>query len=255
MQLGLKNKVVVITGGSRGIGRAIAECFLAEGARVVIAARREENLADFLNAHRSSRARILTLQGDMTREADIAALVAAAVRRFKRIDCLVPNIGKGAVRFGHNLDESDWNETFAINFWGAVRLVSRALPLMKRGGGSIVCVAALAGQEAVGAPLSYSTAKAALIAYAKNLSREVAEFNIRVNCVAPGNIFFKGGRWEEKLQENKEKFTKYIEEAVPMKRFGKPEEIAGLVAFLSSERASFITGECVTADGGQRRGL
>lgn len=256
MQLGLESKTAVVSGSTRGIGRAIAEAFLNEGARVVVCGRRQKGLDLFLKEHAAHAKDIFTFCGDLTKEADIKKMLKAAVKAFGSVDCLVPCLGKGAVRFGHELERKDWEETFDINLWGAVKLVHAALPLMKKqGGGSIVFVAALAGMEAVAAPITYCTAKAALIAYAKNLSRELAPFSIRVNCVAPGNIFFPGGRWEEKLRENREKFTRYVADEVPMKRFGTPEEIADAAVFLSSERASFITGECIAVDGGQRRGF
>lgn len=256
MNLGLENKTVLISGSSRGIGRAIAESFLREGARVIISGRNQKDLDRFVTDNEKNRSKIQTFCGDLMHEIDIEKCVAGATRAFGPIDCVVPNIGKGAVRFGHEIESKDWEETFAINLWGAVRLVEKTLPILKKnGGGSIVFVAALAGMEAVAAPLTYCTAKAALIAYAKNLSREVAIHSIRVNCVAPGNIIFPGGRWEEKLREDRDKFTAYIAENVAMKRFGKPEEIADFVAFMSSNRASFLTGECICIDGGQRRGF
>lgn len=256
MDLNLKDKVALISGASRGIGKAIAETFLAEGAKVVISGRKQEDLDAFVKNNEQYREKILVFCGDLTEESVRQKIVSEAVKTFGNIDCLVPSVGKGAVRFGHEVEMKEWGEAFAINFWCAVDITARALPVMKKnGGGSIVFVAALAGIEAVDAPLTYSTAKAALVAYAKNLSRELSAFNIRVNCVAPGNIFFSGGRWEEKLRENEEKFKKYIDESVPMKRFGKPEEIANFVAFMSSDRASFLTGECICIDGGQRRGF
>lgn len=256
MNLGLEKKTVLVSGSSRGIGKAIAEAFLREGARVVVTGRHQKDLDAFLADNKKYRAKVKTFCGDLTKEKEIEKVIALAVASFGSIDCLVPNIGKGAVRFGHEVGSKDWRETFEINLWSAVRLVQKTLPILKKnGGGSIVFVAALAGMEAVAAPITYCTAKAALIAYAKNLSREVAPFSIRVNSIAPGNIFFPGGRWEEKLREDRDKFTKYIAENVAMQRFGTPEEIATFAVFISSDRASFLTGECVCVDGGQRRGF
>lgn len=256
MHLGLESKTAIVSGSTRGIGRAIAESFLNEGARVVVCGRSQEGIDLFLKEHAAHAKDIRTFCGDLTKEAEIKKMLQATVKAFGSVDCLVPCLGKGAVRFGHEVGRKDWEETFDINLWGAVKLVQAALPRMKKqGGGSIVFVAALAGMEAVAAPITYCTAKAALIAYAKNLSRELAPFSIRVNCVAPGNIFFPGGRWEEKLREDRDKFMKYIDESVAMKRFGAPEEIADFVVFMSSGRSSFLTGECICVDGGQRRGF
>lgn len=256
MKLELEQKVVLISGGSRGIGRAIAESFLAEGACVVVCGRKQADLDRLVSDNATHKAHLKTFCGDMTLDSDITAAVETTVSTFGTITCLIPTIGKGAVRFGYEVDSKEWEDTFTINLWGAVKLARAVIPLMKRdGGGSVVFVAALAGLEAVDAPITYSTAKAALIAYSKNLSREVAPFSIRVNSVAPGNILFPGGRWEEKLRDDKDKFTKYVENNVAMKRFGRPEEIADFVTFMSSEKASFLTGECICIDGGQRRGF
>jgi 3-oxoacyl-[acyl-carrier protein] reductase len=124
-----------------------------------------------------------------------------------------------------------------------------------RRSGSIVLVASIAGVESTPAPLAYSAAKAAIVNYAKNLARELGPLNIRVNCVAPGNILFPGGSWEGHLARRRDEVLQMIEAEVPLRRFGQPEEIADLIAFLSSERASFITGSCVIADGGQTRSV
>ena len=257
MDLGLAGKSVLVSGSTRGIGRAIAEAFLREGARVAVTGRDGQQVEAMVRDQRAAFGdqAVTGIAGDLVAPEQAQAAVARTVEAFGRLDCVVSNIGRGAVKFGWDVGESDWEQAFDINLWTGVRLARASIPALRSaGGGSIVFTSALAGQEAVDAPVTYSAAKAALIAFSKNLSREVAPFGIRVNSVAPGNVLFPGGRWEEKLAENREKFTRYIEEAVPMKRFGRPEEIADTVVFVSSERASFMTGECITVDGGQRRG-
>ncbi len=127
--------------------------------------------------------------------------------------------------------------------------------MVERKRGAIIFVGSIAGVESSPAPLAYSSAKAALLNYVKNLARQVAEDGIRVNAVAPGNILFEGGSWVKHLEARREEVLRYIESEVPMKRFGKPEEIADAVAFLASARASFVTGACLVADGGQTRSL
>ena len=127
------------------------------------------------------------------------------------------------------------------------------MPELIKGSGNILFIASIVGVEATPAPLPYSAAKAALINYSKNLARQVAREGVRVNCVAPGNILFPGGTWERHLERDRAAVTKKIEDEVPMGRFGTPEEIAGLAVFLCSPRASFITGSCFVADGGQTR--
>jgi 3-oxoacyl-[acyl-carrier protein] reductase len=255
MRLNLEDKVVLISGSSRGIGKSIAKSFLAEGAKVVVSGRKQEDINKFLEDNAAYKEKIMTFCGDLTQDIIIDQIVEKTLSKFGTIDCLIPNTGKGAVPFGCEVGSNEWEEAFEINMWASVKLTRKVFPVMKEKGGSIVFVTALAGLEAVDAPITYSTAKSALIAYAKNLSRELAKFNIRVNSVAPGNIIFPGGRWEEKLAENREKFMKYIDESVVMKRFGKPEEIADFVVFMSSDKASFLTGECICIDGGQRKGF
>ncbi len=119
--------------------------------------------------------------------------------------------------------------------------------------GSIVLVASIVGLESTRAPLPYSAAKAAMVSYGKNLARQVGPFNVRVNSVAPGNILFPGGSWERHLAERRDEVLREIEAEVPLGRFGRAEEVADLIVFLSSDRAAFITGSCLVADGGQTR--
>jgi 3-oxoacyl-[acyl-carrier protein] reductase len=139
-----------------------------------------------------------------------------------------------------------------FNLLASARLAQAAIPML-RNGGTITFISSITGVEATPAPLPYSAAKAALINYSKNLSRQVASLGIRVNCVAPGNILFPGGSWERRLTDDREAVLQRIQTEVPMARFGTPEEIAGLVTFLCSPRASFISGACFVADGGQTR--
>ena len=123
--------------------------------------------------------------------------------------------------------------------------------MIENGGGSILYISSIAGLEVIGAPVQYSVAKAALIAYMKNLSRLLGKQKIRVNAVCPGNIYFKDGTWDIRMQENKQGVLDMLDKNVPLNRFASTEEIADLVTFLSSERASFITGSCIVSDGGQ----
>jgi len=116
-------------------------------------------------------------------------------------------------------------------------------------------VASIVGLESASAPLPYSAAKAALVNYGKNLARQLGPFNVRVNCVAPGNVLFPGGSWERHLAERRDEVLRQIEADVPLRRFGRPEEIADLIVFLCSDRAAFITGSCMVADGGQTRSM
>jgi 3-oxoacyl-[acyl-carrier protein] reductase len=176
-------------------------------------------------------------------------------KEWNSLDGLVANVGSGSGKLGWDLPESEWERIFALNFQASTRLAQAAIPPMMANGGSIVFVSSIAGVEALPAPLPYSAAKAALISYSKNLSRQVATHGIRVNCVAPGNVIFPGGSWARRVAEQGETVLKSIRAEVPMERFGTPEEIANLVTYLCSDRASFVTGSCFVADGGQTRSL
>ena len=256
MNLELQDQVAFIAGSSRGIGKAIARRFLQEDARVVISGRDEDALAkceqefaaEFPVAH------IMQVRGDLTQTPAIREALSQVCERWGRLDALVANIGSGRGTLGWQVDAAEWTDTFETNFHGAVRLATEALPKMieaKRG--SIVMISSIAGVESSPAPLPYSSAKSALIVYAKNLARQVAGAGLRVNTVAPGNIFFEGGSWAANLAARRDAVLKHIAEEVPMQRFGTPEEIGDLVVFLCSPRASFITGACIVADGGQTR--
>jgi 3-oxoacyl-[acyl-carrier protein] reductase len=167
---------------------------------------------------------------------------------------LVANIGTGTARPGWDLGDRDWELSFEANLHASRRLIEAVLPgMLEHGRGSIVCIASIAGLESLNAPLTYSAAKAALVSYAKNLSRLVARRGVRVNVVAPGNVLFEGGSWARKVAERGDEVRRYIDAEVPAGRFGGADEIADAVTFLASDRAAFVTGACLVADGGQTR--
>jgi 3-oxoacyl-[acyl-carrier protein] reductase len=258
MDLELHGKNVFVAGSSRGIGRAIAEAFLAEGARVAISGRDPAALGETENHFRalSPRAEVLAISGDLTDDAHCAAAIASVLNQWGALDILVANIGTGRGRPGTQYDAAEWASLYDMNLFGAVRIVSHALPAMfRRNSGSIALVSSITGIEATPAPLAYSSAKAALLNYAKNLARQAAPHGVRVNAIAPGNILFPGGTWEKHMANDPARVESYIHAEVPMRRFGTPAEIADAVLYLSSARASFVTGACLVADGGQTRSL
>jgi 3-oxoacyl-[acyl-carrier protein] reductase len=201
------------------------------------------------------RGRIMGVAGDLSRRETIDRTLKAIAADWGTVEVLVANIGTGTARPGWELDDRDWDLSFEANLHASRRLVEGAMPAMlERGRGSIIFIASIAGLESLNAPLTYSAAKAALVSYAKNLSRLVARRGVRVNTVAPGNILFEGGSWARKIAERGEDVRRYIDAEVPAGRFGGTDEIADVVTFLASDRAAFVTGACLVADGGQTRG-
>jgi len=256
MDLHLNDRVALVAGSSRGIGKAIVEVFLAEGCRTAITGRDASTLAqaEAELAERHGPESLMACAGDLTDTQTIRDTAARIRERWGKIDIVVANIGSGRGTPGWQPGEADWQALFEINLWASVRLVSELLPaLVESRSGTIVLIASITGVESTPAPLPYSAAKAALVNYGKNLSRLVGPHQVRINCVAPGNILFQGGSWERHLAQRHDEVMSYIHSEVPLQRFGKPEEIADLVAFLASDRAAFITGACIIADGGQTR--
>lgn len=249
MDLGLRGRVAVVTGASRGIGRAIALGLAAEGAGVVLCARGEERLHQTQAEVTGRGAEALAVPADVTLAGDIDRVVAAAVERFGRLDILVNNAGGS--RAGDS--DEDWDVTYQANLLAAARATRAAVPEMRRsGGGSIVHIASIWGREAGGA-VTYNALKAAMISHAKNMALALARDNIRVNSVAPGSIAFPGGSWQRRLEAEPEGMQRWVEQNIAMGRFGRPEEVADVVVFLCSARATWVTGACINVDGGQTR--
>lgn len=254
MDLQLKDKVVVITGSGQGLGKGIAEAFLKEGAKVTVTdilQKRMINIEKEFNKNYDT-SKMHFYCGNLIEQSEIDKCTASVMNKFGKIDVLVANLGSGRGTVDWNISEEDWQNMLDINFTGARRITSSVLPYMvKNGGGTITFISSIAGVEIIGAPIHYSVAKAAVIAYAKGLSKKVAANNIRVNAVCPGNIFFENGTWDIKIKDNKQKVIDMLETTVPLKRFAAPEEIADLVLFISSEKMAFMTGSCLILDGGQ----
>lgn len=254
----MAGRVALVAGSSRGIGLATARAFLGEGCRTTITGRDPVALRDAREALEGEFGpdRLLACEGDLRQSEVGAAVLSAVIERWGRLDYLVANIGSGRGPAGWDIEDGDWQQLMETNFLGSSRLVQQVLPSMiEARRGSIVLVASIVGLEGTDAPLPYSAAKAALVNYSKNLARAVGQHQVRVNCVAPGNILFPGGSWERHLANRPDQVRRMIAEDVPLQRFGRPDEIADLIVFLCSDRAGFITGACVVADGGQTRGF
>ena len=166
-----------------------------------------------------------------------------------RIDLLVANLGSGKSVSGYAVDINEYKRIFEVNFFSAVSISTRVIEYLKPTEGNIIFISSIAGCEAINAPISYSSAKTALLSYSKSLSKEVAKFNIRVNCISPGNVLFKGSTWDQKIKKNKGFVQKYINENVALKKFVKPKNIANTVSFL--EKNNSITGTNIIIDAGQ----
>lgn len=254
MNLELNDKVVLVTGASRGIGLSIALGFAREGARVAVTGRNRETLVDAVKKIESIEGTAYAYAGNMQDEAEIRKCAEKVVKKWGGLDILVANLGMGKGKRGWDVDESEWNELLKVNLLSGVKAAKVSIPyLMKSENGSIVFISSIGGIENLDAPPAYEAGKAGVIAYSKYLARTLASKNLRVNVVAPGNILFPGSTWEEKLRTDKKTVEMMIKSEVPMNRFGCPEEVANAVLFLASEKAGFVTGSCLVVDGGQTR--
>jgi 3-oxoacyl-[acyl-carrier protein] reductase len=254
--LNLDRRVAIVGGASRGIGLAIAEQLASEGVRLVVVARGEAALrAEASRLEAAHPDSVVAVPGDLIDPRTAAAAVEVALARWSSLDIVVANAGTGSGPSGWQLTDEDWQAGFDRNFTAARRLVEAALPAMLRDGGAVVVVGSIVGLEALPAPLPYTIAKAAIAAYVKSLARQVGSSGVRVNAVVPGNVLFPGGGWDRKRQADPDGVQSYVQREVALQRFGTPAEIASCVAFLCSERSSFVTGAMLLADGGQTRGF
>jgi 3-oxoacyl-[acyl-carrier protein] reductase len=256
MDLQLSGQVAIVTGSSRGLGLAAAMALAAEGCFVTLCARSRaalESAAATVAARGGGDDRVLAVEADLSTLSGVEAMVDRTVNRFGGVDVLVNNLGiaRGADLLGTT--DADWQEAFDQTLFPAIRATRLVVPHMKkRGGGAVVIVASIFGREA-GGRMAYNAVKAAEISLAKSLAQQLAPSNIRVNSVSPGSILFEGGSWWKRQQEAPAAIAEFVKRELPFGRFGRPEEVGDVVAFLASPRASWISGTSVVVDGCQSR--
>ncbi|SES93398.1 3-oxoacyl-[acyl-carrier protein] reductase [Salinibacillus kushneri] len=248
MELNLKEKNVLVTGGTRGIGKAIAHAFLQEGASVGITARNQEELTKAQN-----ELGVQTYRKDLTIPEQREELMEAFIKNFSSIDVLVNNAGASYGQDVLQTPISSFEQAMETNYISAVHLSQLAGTMMKRQqDGVIINIASIFGKEAGGAP-AYNASKAALISHTKSLSSELIKDHIRVVGIAPGATYHPNQIWQNRLKEDPKYLKKYAENKIPAGRLGTTDEIANVAVFLASEKASWIVGTTITVDGGQSR--
>jgi 3-oxoacyl-[acyl-carrier protein] reductase len=246
VNIDLTGRRALVAGGSRGIGLAIARSFAAAGADVAICARQRPALDAAAASIAPLGHRVSARTCDLAQADQVRDWVNAAAAELGGIDILINN----ASGFGRSDDEAGWAASIQIDLMATVRACHAALPHLERQGGSIIHISSTAGLGASVRTPPYGAVKAALMEYTQTQAAAFARKRIRVNCIAPGSIYFEGGTWDIARQQNPQLYERILR-GIPSGRYGTPEEVAQVATFLVSDQASWVTGQTIAVDGGQ----
>jgi 3-oxoacyl-[acyl-carrier protein] reductase len=252
MDLRLLGKVALVTGGSRGIGRAIALGLAAEGCAIAACARGSESLLRLEKELVAMQAPAMTSVVDVSSSSDLDRFVQETAERFGRIDVVVANAGGAISAPVEKATDAEWQDGLDRNVLHAARLARAAIPELRKTQGRILIVSSIWGREAGGSPI-YNASKAAEISLAKSLSTELGPVGIAVNAICPGSTLFPGGSWARRVEADPQKMADFVSREIPSGRFGSVDEVADVAVFLCSPRARWVTGTTVVVDGGQSR--
>ena len=244
----LKKKNIIVTGSSRGLGLAIAKKLIAQNHNVVLNGRKRHPLLKLKQKNKA----INYIVGDFSNPFQSDKLIKNARKILGKIDVLICNIGESKSCLPNQEYYNEWKKMFHQNFFSATNAIESSKKDLIKSKGSIIIISSICGNEFIkGAPITYSTAKAALNFYAKSLSHYLGQKSVNVNVISPGNLLFSGSTWENKIKKNKNKVNKLIKETVPVNTFGTLDDITQLVNYLVSSKSKFINGSIFTVDGGQ----
>tara|TARA_B100001758_G_C18409154_1_gene614333 strand:- start:1244 stop:1996 length:753 start_codon:yes stop_codon:yes gene_type:complete len=247
MDLELKGKKILVTGGAKGIGRGVSEKLISLGCDVAVISKTKETLSNFTAIEDS-----LKFQCDVSKEKNVKSIMPLVSEVLGGLDILICNVGDGRSVPPGQESYKEWKKMFDVNFFSTTNMVEGSISELKKSKGSIICISSICGNQVIeGAPVTYSVAKSALNFYVKSISKPLGKLGIRINAISLGNIMFEGSTWDKKIQDNEDQVKEMIENSVALNRFGTLNDVSSLVAYLASPSSSFATGSVWNLDGGQ----